>query len=261
MPRHPSLYTTDRGLDVSKPRLHHGRQCTEQEKNLTAKILIIEDEEEFVWLLRRKLEKEGYEIVAASDGVAGLQLIQKKEPNLVLLDVMMPRMNGWETCRRIREISDIPIIMLTALGKDQDIVRGLELGADDYVTKPFSLMELSARIRAALRRYKFPSHTNGSIRVDDRLVVDRKSCQVVVDGETQDLSPIEFKILSCFLDNAGRILTHQSLLSQVWGWEYTEQTDYLKVYIHHLRKKIEQDPASPSYIVTERGLGYRFQVP
>ncbi|MGD8624953.1 MAG: response regulator transcription factor, partial [Anaerolineae bacterium] len=147
------------------------------------------------------------------------------------------------------------------LHKELDIVRGLELGADDYVTKPFSLMELAARIRATLRRRKPPSSTNGSTRVDGRLRLDRSSCQIVVDGETQDLSPIEFKILSCFLDNAGRILTHRNLLSQVWGWEYTDQTDYLKVYIHHLRKKIEKDPSRPSYILTERGLGYRFQVP
>ncbi|MGD8623276.1 MAG: response regulator, partial [Anaerolineae bacterium] len=129
-----------------------------------ARILIIDDQEELIVLLRRKLEKEGYEILAASDGLQGLRLVQSKEPDLVLLDIMMPRMDGWEACRRIREISDIPIIMLTALHKELDIVRGLELGADDYVTKPFSLMELAARIRATLRRRKPPSSTNGSTR-------------------------------------------------------------------------------------------------
>lgn len=228
---------------------------------MNTKILIVEDEEDLVRLLRFKLESEGYQILAACDGVQGLQIIQKHHPQLVLLDLMMPRMNGWETCRRIRELSDVPIIVLTAVGGELNVVRGLELGADDYITKPFSLVELMARVRAALRRYKYPITENCMTQVDERLQVDGKRCQAVVDGETVTLSPKEFKLLSCFLDNAGRVLTHQSLLTQVWGWEYAEETDYLKVYVHHLRKKIEEDPRRPSYILTERGLGYRFQMP
>ena len=224
-----------------------------------AKILVIEDEEDIIHLLRFRFEQEGYKVLAAGNGVEGLRLLQQEHPSLVVLDVMMPRMNGWETCKRIRQYSDVPIIMLTALGQETDKVRGLELGADDYVTKPFSLAELVARVRAALRRSKQPLATNVTVQIDERLTVDRAQRQVVVDGRKTELSPTEFRILDCFLDNLGRILTHQSLLTQVWGWEYLDETDYLKVYIHHLRKKIEENPSQPRYIVTERGLGYRFQ--
>ena len=224
-----------------------------------AKILVIEDEEDVVRLLRFRLEQEGYEVLSACNGVEGLRVLQQENPSLVVLDVMMPRMNGWETCKRIRQYSDVPIIMLTALGQETDKVRGLELGADDYVTKPFSLAELVARVRAALRRGAQPLAANVTVQIDERLMVDRAKRQVVVNGQKTELSPTEFRILDCFLDNLGRILTHQSLLTQVWGWEYLDETDYLKVYIHHLRKKIEENPSKPRYIVTERGLGYRFQ--
>jgi two-component system KDP operon response regulator KdpE len=224
-------------------------------------ILIIEDEQDFVYLLRRKLQEEGYRVLSACDGVQGVQVAQKQHPDLVLLDVMMPRMNGWETCRRIRELTDVPIILVTALGGDENTVRGLEMGADDYIVKPFSLVELSARIRAALRRYRQPFGAGPLVQVDNHLTVDRARRQALIDGEPVELSATEFKVLSCLLDNAGRILTHQSLLTQVWGWEYVDQTDYLKVYVHNLRKKIERDPKRPSYILTERGLGYRFQMP
>lgn len=226
-----------------------------------AKILLIEDEEDVVVLLRFRFEQEGYEVLSAANGVEGLRILQQEHPHLVLLDVMMPRMNGWETCKRIRQYSDVPIIMLTALGRETDKVRGLEMGADDFVTKPFSLAELIARVRAALRRGSQPLAANGIVQIDERLTVDRAQRQVVVNGQKTELSPTEFRILDCFLDNQGRILTHQSLLTQVWGWEYLDETDYLKVYVHHLRKKIEENPGKPSYIVTERGLGYRFQAP
>ena len=226
-----------------------------------AKILLIEDEEDVVVLLRFRFEQEGYEVLSAANGVEGLRILQQEHPHLVLLDVMMPRMNGWETCKRIRQYSDVPIIMLTALGQEADKVRGLEMGADDFVTKPFSLAELIARVRAALRRGRQPLSENVTVQIDERLIVDRAQRQVVVDGQKTELSPTEFRILDCFLDNQGRILTHQSLLTQVWGWEYLDETDYLKVYIHHLRKKIEENPSKPSSIVTERGLGYRFQAP
>lgn len=226
-----------------------------------AKILLIEDEEDVVVLLRFRFEQEGYEVLSAANGVEGLRILQQEHPHLVLLDVMMPRMNGWETCKRIRQYSDVPIIMLTALGRETDKVRGLEMGADDFVTKPFGMAELIARVRAALRRGSQPLAANGVVQIDERLTVDRARRQVVIDGQKTELSPTEFRILDCFLDNQGRILTHQSLLTQVWGWEYLDETDYLKVYVHHLRKKIERNPGKPSYIVTERGLGYRFQAP
>ncbi len=225
------------------------------------KILVIEDEQDLVELLRMKLKREGYQVLSANDGVEGLQILHEQHPHLILLDLMLPRMDGWETCRRVREYSDIPIIILSALETVDHKVRGLALGADDYVTKPFSPKELVARIGAALRRYGYPLAESLTVEVDNHLVVDRARRRVAADGRWIKLSPTEYRILNCFLDNVGRILTHQSLLTQVWGWEYAEETDYLKVYIHHLRKKIERDPREPCYILTERGLGYRFQVP
>lgn len=228
---------------------------------MSLKILIIEDSQDLVSMLRVRLEAEGYEVVSGVDGVEGLRALQACQPDLVLLDVMMPRMNGWEACRRIRDLSDVPIIMLTALNEELSTIRGLELGADDYITKPFSFMELSARIRAVLRRRTHPIVGGAMVKIDERLTVDRKSCRVIVDGEPEELSPIEFKILNCFIENIGRVLTRQTLLTQVWGWEYVDETDYLKVYVHHLRKKIEPELGRPRYIVTERGLGYRFQIP
>lgn len=227
----------------------------------STKILVIEDEPEIIELLDLGLKQQGYIVLVARDGVEGLQVLQSQLPHLVLLDVMLPRMNGWETCRRIREISDTPIIMLTALCSDEDKVRGLDLGADDYVTKPFSMEELVARIRATLRRNIGPMTKDEVVRIDERLVFDRSQRNVLADGQMVELSPIEYRMLNCFVDNAGRVLTHQSLLTQVWGWEYADETDYLKVYIHHLRKKIEKEPSRPRYILTERGLGYRFQIP
>jgi two-component system KDP operon response regulator KdpE len=223
------------------------------------KILIIEDDSELIQLLRYHLEQRGYQVLSATNGVDGITLLQQEAPHLVILDVMMPRMNGWETCKLVRQCSEVPVIMLTALAHEADKVRGLELGADDYVTKPFGLAELTARVRAALRRSGQPLAASTIVQIDERLTVDRAQQQVIVDGHETALSPTEFRILDCFLDNAGRILTHQSLLTQVWGWEYMDEKDYLKVYIHHLRKKIEPKAGEPRYIVTERGLGYRFQ--
>jgi two-component system KDP operon response regulator KdpE len=227
---------------------------------LAATILVVEDDKTLAQLLQENLQDEGYEVLLAHDGVQGLQVFEAHDVDLVLLDIVMPRMDGWETCRRIREISDVPIVMLSAKEDVLDRVRGLELGADDYVTKPFNSMELVARIRAALRRRHYPLTQQSTVQVDGRLTIDRTHREVLVEGRAVELSAIEFRLLACLLDNAGRISTHQSLLTQVWGWEYAEETDYLKVYIHHLRKKIEPDPSRPCYILTERGKGYRFQI-
>jgi two-component system KDP operon response regulator KdpE len=226
---------------------------------LSAKILVIEDEEAVVILLRQRLEQEGFQVLTAGDGVEGLRVLQQEHPNLVLLDVTMPGMSGWEACQRIRECSDVPIIMLTGMNAEQDKIRGLHLGADDYVTKPFSLEELTARVHAALRRSRHPLVRSLPTQAEDRLIVDRERRLVFVDGERVELSPTEYKMLCCFLDNADRTLTHRWLLTQVWGGAYADETDYLRVYIHHLRQKIEKDPRKPSYILTEHGLGYRFQ--
>ena len=232
-----------------------------QTQNGKPRILLIEDEADLVYILRHKLEREGYAVLSAQDGVKGLDLLLKERPDLVLLDVLLPMMDGWETCRRIRQLSDVPIILITCLSEEHDKVRGLELGADDYITKPFGLMELVARVRAALRRRDYSMTRNAFVTVDNRLTVDRKRRQAFVEGEAVSLSPIEYRLLTCFLDNVDRVVTHRSLLTQVWGWEYADETDYLKVHIHNLRKKIEREPGDPTYILTERGLGYRFRIP
>jgi two-component system KDP operon response regulator KdpE len=226
-----------------------------------ATILVIEDDPDLVRLLCSSLEREGYRMLYAHDGVEGLRILKKELPDLVLLDLLLPRMDGWETCRQIRESSTVPIIMLTAMGGEENLARGLGLGADDYVTKPFSPIELRARIRAALRRYKYPLSGDSMVRIDDHLSVDPTRCCLVVKGQYVDLSATEYRLLACFLDNPGRILSHQSLLTQVWGWECADETQYLKAYIYNLRKKMEPCPESPRYIVTERGLGYRFERP
>jgi len=233
----------------------------EKVEGMEAKILIADDEEGLINLLRMKLRTEGYQVLSAHNGAQALEVVQKHCPDLILLDLLMPDMDGWEACRRIREVSDVPIIMLTAASGDVTVARALEMGADDYITKPFSMMELLARVRAALRRYRQPFLAGPMVQVDDYLTVNLARRQVIVGGKTIELSAIEHKILACFLDDADRVLTHKSLLTQVWGWEYANHTDYLKVYIHNLRKKIEKDPQHPAYILTERGLGYRFQIP
>ena len=212
-------------------------------------------------MLRQAFVKDGYHLLSAKDGVEGIQSLHEHSPHLVLLDVMLPKMDGWEVCWRIRDFSDVPIIMLTALGKEKHLVRGLELGADDYLSKPFSVVELRARVRSLLRRYRYPLSGDLRVRVDERLTIDRAKCCAQIDGCLVPMSSLEYKLLNCFVENAERVMTHQALLSHVWGWEYIEETDYLKVYIHRLRKKIERDPSDPVYIITERGLGYRFQVP
>lgn len=225
-----------------------------------ATVLIVEDDETFRYLLGEQLESQDYQVLMAEDGEQGVEMARQRQPDLVLLDVLMPGMDGWEVCRRIRAFSDVPIMMLTCRTTELDKVRGLELGADDYLTKPVGQMELVARIRALLRRSYLSTSPDQMVRVDQRLAVDRLRSQVYVDGEAIDLSAIEFKLLSCFLDHPNRVLSHRALLTQVWGWEYDGEVDYLKVYVHHLRKKIEPDPRRPVYIVTERGLGYRFQM-
>ena len=227
---------------------------------MTATILIIEDDPDLVTMLVKALD-EAYKVVQAGDGWTGVDLVSEVKPDLILLDLLLPGIDGWEVCRRIRHESNVPIIALTALGHEQHIIRALDLGADDYVTKPFHVGELRARIRAALRRAGCPAAEENTIQVDDRLVIDRGKHSVTVDGESMELSVTEFNLLTYMLDNAGRILTHDRLLTQVWGWDQVGQTNYVKVYIHRLRKKIEENPAEPRYIITERGLGYRFQLP
>jgi two-component system KDP operon response regulator KdpE len=180
-------------------------------------------------------------------------------PDLILLDVMMPDIDGFETLRLIREISTVPIIMLTAKGDEEDRVHGLELGADDYITKPFSPRELVSRVRAVLRRTEMPSTaTHEVIEVDERLKIDFDRREVWVENTLVKLRPTEYRLLYHLVQNAGWVVPHDQLLAKVWGYEYREETHYLRLYINYLRKKLELDPSDPVYILTERGVGYRF---
>jgi two-component system KDP operon response regulator KdpE len=212
-------------------------------------------------MLQLQLEKRGYRVVAALSGREGLQKACQVRPDLVVLDIMMPGMNGWEVCRRLRELSNVPIIMLTVRNVEGDVVKGLETGADDYLTKPYSAEELDARIQAVLRR---SSNRNGqrssgsSFYSNGHLSIDFDRHIVTVRGERVELTPTEFKLLSCLTRNEGRVLPHRYLLTEVWGSEYMDEVDYVKLYIRYLRLKLEDDPSDPVYILTEWGTGYRF---
>ncbi len=226
------------------------------------KILVVDDDPVFVRLVEQVLTQKGYEVLNANSGEEGLRLLFAHRPDMVLLDVVMPRMDGWQTCSRIRDISDIPIIMLTAHEKaEEDVVRGLDCGADEYLTKPVGTKELVARVRAVMRRAELPSSREegrGITFSDDFLTVDIAEREVMVNGERVRLTPIEFRLLSLLMQNAGHILTHKQLLERVWGWEYIDDLDYVRIYIWHLRQKIEPDPTQPKYIITEPGVGYYF---
>jgi two-component system KDP operon response regulator KdpE len=222
-------------------------------------ILVVDDESRMVRFVRMNLELEGFRVSEAGSGIDALEKVRDELPDLVLLDVMMPEMDGFETLQRLREISTVPVIMLTVKGEESDRIRGLELGADDYVTKPFSPRELASRIRAVLRRAEMPSPVAKSIvEIDDHLQIDFRQREVIVDGEHIRLRPTEYRLLYHLVNNAGWVMTHEMLLSKVWGYEYRDETGLLRLYITYLRKKIEPDPSNPRYILTERGTGYRF---
>ncbi len=227
------------------------------------KILVVDDEPAFVSLVDQVLTPKGYDVLKASDGQEGLRLVFTHSPDLVLLDVVMPKMDGWETCRRIRDVSDIPIILLTGKQKaEDDIVRGLDYGADDYLFKPVGNKELVARVRAILRRAELPPSPEARREItygDDFLTVNIVERKVMVNGKQVKLTPREFRLFALLVENAGRILTHKQLLEKVWGWEYTDDLDYVRIYVSHLRQKIEPAPALPRYIMTEPGVGYYFQ--
>ncbi len=227
------------------------------------KILIVDDEPAFVSLVEQVFTHKGYEVLKASNGREALRLFFDHRPDIVLLDVVMPKMDGWQTCHRIRDISDIPIVMLTGKQKTQeDIVRGLDYGADDFLIKPVGNKELVARVRAVLRRAESPPTLDARKELtysDDFLTMDVAERKVIVNGQRVKLTPTEFRLLMFLVENAGRILTHKQLLERVWGWEYVDDLDHVRIYIWHLRQKIEPDPAQPRYIMTEPGVGYYFQ--
>lgn len=223
------------------------------------KILVVDDEPRMIHFIRLNLEHDGYEVYEATSGQQALDGLRDRLPDLILLDVMMPELDGFETLRLVREISTVPVIMLTAKGEEDDRVRGLELGADDYITKPFSPREMVSRVRAVLRRTEaagLPTHE--LIQVDDRLKIDFDRREIFVEDELVKLRPTEFKLLYHLVQNAGWVVPHDQLLAKVWGYEYRDETHYLRLYINYLRKKLEKEPSQPEYILTERGVGYRF---
>ena len=224
------------------------------------RILVVDDEPRMIGFIRMNLELEGYQVLEAHTGLEALEIIRTQLPDLVLLDVMMPELDGFETLRMLREFSNVPVIMLTAKGEEDDKVYGLELGADDYVTKPFGSRELSSRVRAVLRRAEMPttSPDQAILKIDDRLSVDFNRREVIVNGERIKLRPTEYRLLYHLIENAGWTVPHEQLLAKVWGYEYRDETHYVRLYVNYLREKIEEDPSDPKYILTERGVGYRF---
>jgi DNA-binding response OmpR family regulator len=238
----------------------HKREHAEL-KGSKMRILAVDDDVNNLKMVKFLLSEEGYEVLTASDGKTALALVDSAHPDLVILDVMMPQMDGLEVCRRIRQTADIPIIMLSAKGETADKVQGMELGADDYLAKPFEPSELLVRVMAVLRRSEIAVYDDPRATVSvSGLRLDPVGNRVILpDGKTVDLTPIEFRLLHCLMRNAGRTLSHDFLLSHAWGYEYDGYSNQIAVYIRRLRGKIETESASPKYISTVRGLGYRFE--
>ena len=212
-------------------------------------------------LVANTLQQEGYLAITASDGQEGLRQLYQAHPDLIVLDVIMPTMDGWTVCQRVREVSNVPIIMLTAQSDPEEIVRGLDLGADDYLVKPFEMSVLIARVRANLRRAASePVVAKKSVVYsDDHLMINLEEHRVTVNGEPVRLTPTEFNLLAHLVEAAPRIVPYRELLQNTWGFEYIDDIDYLRVYIWHLRRKLEPNPKSPTYIINELGVGYRFE--
>jgi DNA-binding response OmpR family regulator len=225
---------------------------------VSEKILVIDDEETTVQLIAMLLERRGFEVIKAYRAEEGLRKAYRHQPDLVLLDIMMPDMDGWEVCKRLREMSDIPIIFLTAHGEVRDVVRGLEMGADDYVVKPYDNDELVARVRAHLRRSPRPNTSEELVFDNGDFRINFMNREVYVRNEIKHLTPKEFNLLGVLVRNAGRVVTRNELVTQAWGEEYGDAIDSLKLYIHYLRQKLEVNPQQPDYIMTSRGVGYRF---
>jgi len=222
------------------------------------KVLVVDDAHDATTILDRVLSGEGYEVQTASNGAEGLRKAFDFRPDLILLDLMMPGMDGWTMLKRVREFSDVPVIMVTAMNGEENMISGLDGGADDYLTKPYSLQELKARVRAVLRRSgRSGDGADKPLTFDSgTLVIDPIAQQVTVRGSHADLSPTEYRLLVCLASNAGRVLSPEQLLDNVWGPGYENSADNVKLYIWYLRRKIEANPANPRYILTRRGGGY-----
>ncbi|MHB0875093.1 MAG: response regulator transcription factor [Anaerolineae bacterium] len=225
------------------------------------RILVVDDEEQFARVVELMLHRESFDVEIASDGLAGLRRAFETKPDLVLLDIMMPRMDGWEMCRRLRDISDVPIIVVSARGRESDIVQALEMGADDYLVKPFGATELIARVHALLRRTGYREATTTRPLGFGSVTVDLKRHRVSKNGNEVSLTPTEFRLLSTLVRAAGRVLPHRYLLSEIWGAQYADELQYLRLYVRYLREKLEDDPNQPKLILTEWGIGYRLRAP
>ena len=237
-------------------------RASDRDPNMTdpAKILVVDDEPQLTRVLRTGLKSHGYDVRAAADGLAGFEAFSDWHPDLVITDLAMPNVDGLELCRRLRAISQVPIIVLSAKGEEKTKVEALDLGADDFVTKPFGIDELLARVRASLRRANAPPITEAAQTVLESgdFHVDLESRAITVRGKAIHLTPKEFDLLVYFIRHPGKVLTHRTLLAALWGGNYVEQNEYLRVFVGNVRKKIEPDPAKPKYILTEPWIGYRF---
>jgi DNA-binding response OmpR family regulator len=227
-----------------------------------ATILAVDDEPHVLKLLKANLESSGYRVLTAADGKLALRIVEDDLPDLVILDLMLPKMDGYAVCRHIREFSAVPVIMLTARSAQVDLVHGFEVGADDYLTKPFSITELLVRVQAVLRRSKWPEEivSHRDFRTGP-ITIDFAQHRVTVDGEPVKLTPTEYRLLTYMASNANRVIMHRELLRAVWGPEYGEETEYLRVYIRYLRQKLEPDPSNPYYLLTQPGAGYMLHQP
>jgi len=226
------------------------------------KILVIDDEDDIRLVVTTRLERAGYATTVAADGREGLRHFYHDRPDLVILDIAMPEMDGWQVLERIREVSNLPVLMLTAAAQERDKVRGLRGGADDYITKPFSGEEFLARVEAALRRASAsPEISENSVYRDSEVTIDYPKHEVAVRGQPVELTPTEFRLLGTLTENAGRVLSQDQLLDRVWGQDYVESADVVRLYIGYLRRKIERDSGNPKLIETSRGFGYRWRKP
>ena len=224
-------------------------------------ILVIDDDPGLLKLMKRDLLLHGYRVITASDGKTGLQLIEDEEPTLAILDVTMPGLNGFQVCERARRFSNVPIIILTAKGQREDVVHGFNIGADDYITKPFGIDEFLARIKAVLRRTKFSEEIPQPPFTFGGLGIDFTRHQVTLDGKEVTLTATEYRLLCLLACNSGSVLTRDQLLTEVWGWQYRDDSHILQVAVNRLRKKIGDNPSNPKYIVTRSGIGYAFKEP
>jgi len=242
----------------------------EQTKVKVGKVLLVDDDKTLLDVLRYNLEKENYDVVTASDGAEALELARAENPDLIILDVMLPGLDGLEVCRILRKETTVPIVMLTAKGEEVDRVVGLELGADDYVTKPFSVRELLARVRATLRRSQLKQHPSSTPSANDEgdesLVIEAGEFRVDVlrhaisrKGEHLQLSPKEFELLAFLIRNQGKVFVRETLVEKIWGYDYEGTARTIDVHIRSLRTKIERDPARPEHLITIHGFGYKFE--